>query len=87
LIVIFLGGQAIEFGLKGMVEAIGKSSWVAELGCDLVSRTLKSRYVPDYLKAHELGIRWTQRLNREMALQHERDKREQTWRGSGPRLS
>ena len=58
VIVIFLGGQAIEFGWKGMVEAVGKSSWVAELGCDLVNRTLKSRYVPDYLKAHEFGFRY-----------------------------
>ncbi len=31
---------------------------IAELGCDLVNRTLKSHYVPDYLKAHELGFRY-----------------------------
>jgi hypothetical protein len=58
VIVLFLGGQAIEFGWKGMVEAVSKASWVAKLGCDLVSSALKSRYVPDYLKARELGIRY-----------------------------
>jgi hypothetical protein len=67
VIVIFLGGQAIEFGWKGLVEAVGKSSWVAELECDLVNRTLKSRYVPDYLKAHELGFRYRTGCARDLA--------------------
>jgi hypothetical protein len=64
LIVIFLGGQAIEFGWKGLVEAVGKASW----GCDLVNRTLKSRYVPDYLKAHELGVRYRTGCARDPAI-------------------
>ena len=67
VIVIFLGGQAIEFGWKGLVEAVGKSSWVAKLECDLVNRTLKSRFAPDYLKAHELGFRYRTGCARDLA--------------------
>jgi hypothetical protein len=58
VLAIFLGGQAIEFVWLELVHAAGQITVVTDVKCYIVNRTLHSRHVPPYLKAHELGIRY-----------------------------